>query len=662
MKIFACLLAVLSVAISFSAPNNAIYEQRRTDYINNALTNFDRDAITIQAYEGLPLDTAALNDLINNLPIKSTVDFDIVKLVRILFLSTGQYDSLILPPLHQLPFWINKGDTLHGYWSENHMIQWMSSDWLLHEKYGWAVDSNLDKRLRHYLHLKVDYGFYEFFSSVYAPYCFAGLVNLADFAQDAEMKMLATQAAQRLLKELLLLTNDRGVFFPAAGRNYYGKYETPYGQNHNHLIYLLSGLGQTPVGASHAGGFLATSTLPVDSVISSWTPDLDLTYSIGHSLDTGFVLNSGMSPLDKVIFQWSSGAYFHPEVVQESVQLLIDSNLWHHVDFAPFVGFATLPVSTIVSLASSLSVASESSVICGQDVVIYKHHSITLSSIKDFWEGKLGYQQFPCVANVGTTAVFTASGKVEPNWGDRTATNANDNLPYVEQHHNIALLMYRPEFKPALLPYHNPEVTLHFTDADFDEVRTDSLWVLGRQGSSYVAVRKHCAGEVDSLPGCYMDKGQAWVIVVGDSVLYGGFNHFESLIQQSQFQERWYVDTTTSQYVYYAGITIDTTTIGYAWGVDTALASGIKVLSAERTLKLFPNPAKDKVKVNLSAFAGSSVKITMLNTLGQVLYSEQVQVGTTAFKDIPLSNLPRGVYTVIAEDGALRYAARMVKE
>jgi hypothetical protein len=186
------------------AQNSVAYEQRRTAYINTALSNFNGDAITIQAYQGVPVNLPSLYALTSTITTKSTVDFDIVKLVRVLCLSSGQYDTIILPALNSIPFWLTKSDTLRGYWSENHMIQWMSSDWLLHERYNKTVDANLDYRLRHYLRMKVKYGFYEFFSSTYAPYCLSGLLNLADFAQDTEIKTLATQAAQRLLADTLL--------------------------------------------------------------------------------------------------------------------------------------------------------------------------------------------------------------------------------------------------------------------------------------------------------------------------------------------------------------------------------------------------------------------------------------------------------------------------
>jgi len=631
MKLYLRCLVVASFLLSFFFSQNALannpdYLQRQADYRSNSVANFSRHAITIQPYLNLSVDSATLYQMLIGLSTKGTVDFDIVQLVRILYLSNGAYDTVILPYLEPIPFWLTKSDTLRGYWSENHMIQWMSSDWLLKEKYGKVVDANLDNRLRHYLRLKVNYGFYEFFSSTYAPYALSGLINLADFAQDAEIKQLATQASQRLLKDLLMLTNDKGVFYPVAGRNYFGKYKIPYDQNHNSLIYLLTGFGEVPTQASHSGGFLATSSLPVDSVIASWKAESSFTYHIGHTLDSGFVLNAGQSSLDKVMFQWSSGAYFHPAVAGETAQLLADSNLWNHVDFNPFRSFANFSVSSIVSLANILTVASKSSVICGQDVEIFKHNSVTLCSIKDFWKGKMGYQQYPCVANVGTTAVYTGSGKTYPDWDDRNSDNANDNLPYVGQNRNLALLMYRPEFKLPLLPSSDPEVGLYFNVADFDEVRSDSLWLLGRQADRYVAVRRHCLDSINTVPACYMNQGQAWVIMVGDSIMYNSFNNFQSLVQQSQFTEQWYLDETVepNQWVYYAKITVDTLSVEYAWGVDSIDASGFDKVKRSDNLKLYPNPSTDVVNIDLSAYQNQQVTIQVNNTVGQTIFNEKI--------------------------------------
>jgi len=658
--IFITVLCLFSA--SFCSSQNPAFEQRRTNYIDTALSNFTPDAITLQAYRGVPVDTATLHSMVSDLQTHEVSDFDIVKLIRVLFFTNGAYDTLIIPPLIQVPFWLRKNDSLNCYWSENHMIMWMSSDWLLHQRYGKAIDSTLDKRLRHYLRLKIRYGFYEFFSSVYAPYCLSGLLNLVDFSQDIEIKTLATQAAQRLLKDLLMLTNDKGVFYPAAGRNYFGKYATPYGQNHSNLIYLLTGFGQAPSSASHAGGFLASSTLPVDDVINSWTPYLDTLYHIGHSIDSGFIINRSMYSVDRIIFQWSAGEYFHPSVAVESATLLRDSNLWNHVDFAPLHMLSSFPIPSILSLTEQFPSISTSSVICGQDVAIFKHKSITLSSIQDFWKGRLGYQQMPCVANIGTTAVLTASGIVESDWNNRSESGNNQHLPYVKQKKNVALLMYRPEPKPAFLNYNNPEVALRWMDNEFNEVINDSLWVIGRQDQNYIGVRKSCNGTINGIRACNLPNGQSWVFIVGDSAMYGGFTNFRNIIGNSHFEERWYYDSLASQSVYYAKIVIDTITIEYAWGVDSINTTGIHHNEKENQgLVIFPNPTTTDATLNLTSFLNQPATITMTNILGQEVYKETISNVSVVEKRISLKDQNNGIYIIRIENNRQRFSGKIIR-
>jgi hypothetical protein len=460
-------LGVMLILVQAHAGNPADYEQRREAFIESALANFNGDAITLQAYKGLPVDQNAINQLLSGIPTNAEADFRMVKLIRVLFLTNGEYEAQILPVLQTIPLWMEPNEEFRQYWSENHMIMWSSTAYLLKQKYGWETDSTVEKRVKHFLELKVNYGFYEFFSSTYAPYCLSGLLNLVDFAADPEIKDLAIKAAQRLLKEFLLLSNDQGTFFPAAGRNYYEKYGTPYRQNHTNIIYLLTGFGQVPNEGSHASNFLASSSIPLDGVISSWKSELDTLYKIGHTLQQGFVLNSQMSRLDKVLFQWSSGAYFHPDVAAETFQLVKDYNLWGHEEFEPFEPFSFLPTSLATSFANIASSITKSSVICGQDVYIFKNRSVTLSSIQDFWKGKVGYQAFPCVANLGTTAVLTASGETT-DWGNRPSRTSNTDLPYVSQKQNVALIMYRPEKTLPLFGHKIFDVALHWTDNDFD--------------------------------------------------------------------------------------------------------------------------------------------------------------------------------------------------
>ena len=652
------LLICLTTTVTATNPQ---FEQRKTDFIDSALTHFNGNAIIFQAFRDSVVDQATLDTLLARIPTRTVADFDIVRLIRVLFLSNGEYDAQILPVLNQLPFWLNKGDITRGYWSENHMCMWMSSNWLLHEKYGNVIDENLDYRLRHYLRLKIKYGFYEYFSGNYYPFTFCGLSNLADFAQDQEIKNLATKAAQRLLKDIMVVTTDLGVYSPTTSRGFYDLYDTAYGHNHSNLTYLLTGFGPHPAELSHSGPFLATTTIDLDDVIDSWKPHIDSSFTIGHSIDSGFVINDSLTDTDRILFQWSSGTYFPPQTAQETAQLLHDSDLWDHVDFTRLKPLSFNPIEDFPQIAEDLSVASKSSVYAGQDLVVFKNNSISLCSTQNYWKGKLGYQQFPCVANLGTTAVIPSSGPATSDWDSRPRNNAHEHLPYVSQTKNVALVMYRPEEKPNWLGYLNPETSLFWNENDYDEIVLDSLWLIGKHNESYVAVKRACTDTINGVLGCEMTYGdaQSWAIVIGDSSMYGNFENFKNVIQQASHEEVWYYDTLNGESVFYAKIIVDGITIDHAWGVKEPLVGLEETNPLNNEFLLFPNPTKELVRVNLSNANLEYSTITVVNLLGEVIFQKKLNNHSTT---INTAFWEKGIYLVTADTNKGRITKKLIKQ
>jgi len=53
-------------------------------------------------------------------------------------------------------------------------------------------------------------------------------------------------------------------------------------------------------------------------------------------------------------------------------------------------------------------------------------------------------------------------------------------------------------------------------------------WILGVEGDSYVAVRRHCTGEREGTPTCD-DERQVWAVVVGDKTTHRSFDVFQSV-------------------------------------------------------------------------------------------------------------------------------------
>lgn len=629
--------------------NSVEYEDRRAAYIDNALLSSSGNIISLEAYRNLPITQSYLDDVYNVMFTKPTIDFDLVRLIRVLFLTDGTYDNQILEAIDTLPFWVNNYDTTRGYWSENHMIMWMSSDWLLHESYGKEIDSNLEQRLKHYLKLKIQYGYYEFFSGIYMPYSLSGLLNLADFTQDSEIKENARLAALRLLSDLLLVTNNQGVFYPAAGRSSHRNYTNPYSHNTFHLIYLLTGYGQAPSGVSHGGSFLSTSSIDVSSVINNFTNYVDTVYTLKPSLDSVRIVHDSLAYVDRMMMQWSSGCYFHPDFSLETATLLTDSNMWNHVDFTDFNFVSSLEPTFIESLSSSFSSITKSTVLTGVELAIFKNNNVGMASTQDYWKGKLGYNQIPFAATVGNTATLTISGDFTTEWANITKANRNDHLPYIKQKSNVGLVMYRGKEKVSLFGETIPDVMLQWYEDDFDETEEDAYWLFGRQDDNYVAVRRHCLDTREGTYTCDERAGQTWIFIVGNEEMYSSYQNFKDLALASNFETSWYQDPSSGDWVYASSIEFDTTTINYEWFEEERFLSinNQENFNSE-LINIFPNPASEFIHIELVEFSHKNVNMSIYNNLGQKVYSENIN-GNEGNKQINVSNWSDGVYHIKIE-------------
>ena len=79
------------------------------------------------------------------------------------------------------------------------------------------------------------------------------------------------------------------------------------------------------------------------------------------------------------------------------------------------------------------------------------------------------------------------------------------------------------------------------------------------------------------------------------------------------------------------------------------LISGVDDVSGDGNISIYPNPATDGLMVELlNGFVGDEISISILNTLGQKIYSSQQSrsIGTSAYfkKEIDLQHVASGVY------------------
>ena len=654
---------ILLLSLSVNAQSECNFEERKAEYLENILqTASGSDLLVLQAFHDLPLDQHTLNDVLEHIQTVETADFTITKLIRVLNFTDGEYDEQILAVLNTIPFWLpdTEGPD-RQYWSENHMIMWMSADWLLHERTGREIRPTLRQMIVKWLDMKIEYGFYEYFSPIYYPYTTAAMLNLVDFAEDDEIKEKAIQAATRLMTDIMLVTNDRGYYFSTCGRGNMGKYSNGNVGGIGTLVRFISGIGETPTN-SHIGALaLATSHLDATDICATWASEVNTTLHYGHPLSEARNIYNELTREDRIIFQWSSGAYFHPLVAQETMWQVSNFNLWEHEEFSGFSFAQFLPPAWGNVFAKIAASISRSSYIGNVEIDIYKNGGVMLNSSQDMWKGRGGYQVYPIVAAVESLPILLRSGEIYPNWNDVPDRRSNDHMPYVDQDENVALVMYKPNWDLPIWGYGNSEVALKWESPAFDEERAFDNWQLGRIDDSYIAVKKHCDEYISGIPACPDDDGQTWAIIVGSAATHGNFDEFEAMVSQAVYEERWYFNWQKLKWVYYGHINADGKDIDHHWlgnlwdapdnpnGREGDDDGRFGQLEASQ-VNLFPNPARDQFTLDLHAYDHQIRSIYVMNIAGQEMFQKTVLENNVPFEVIYTSDWQQGTYTVVIEN------------
>ncbi len=194
----------------------------------------------------------------------------------------------------------------------------------------------------------------------------------------------------------------------------------------------------------------------------------------------------------------------------------------------------------------------------------------------------------------------------------------------------------------------------HFWETNkFDEIRESGNWILGREGDGYIAVRRHCVGEINGVKACNNPDGQTWIYIVGNVDMYGSFDAFEQKINQSQYEEKWYLNVPTLQWVYYSKIIVDGKTLEYAWNGDilSGPTRATSISSSKNNIKelnIYPNPANNIIHVEIpNTLRAATLKI--FNVTGSLVYNENLESITNNIKSISTEDFAEGIYMIQIE-------------
>jgi len=530
------------------------FEERRQIYININKECFNINALALKSYNNETMNTDLLNSCINNYintkQTKKDNDFNMLLIIRILYLTKHnnyEQNEILFNTLTTLfkeqQFWLSKNEQTECFWSENHMIAYLSS-WYLWNQYNSFDNSYCEELLNNFLDVKIKYYYYEFLSQVYNMYTLNSILNIYDFTNNIEIKNKAFKCIQIILQQFAEGVTLNGTLYCASGRCYSRCKLSSTDNNCNKLLYLLTGLcNETDL--SPAGAFFATTSFqPDDDYIKNYHTKYERIYTISHKDNEFKSIYSNLSQTDRTIFQWSAGNYFNPENIDDTINLMNDYNLWNHAHFKldPYKTILKLIPTTVISSASkTFSVFSNGSPLCDIKYHLYNHNYYSLSCIENYNRGNLGAQQFPWVANVGGISVFTQSGRIS-TFGDLPEAIGNSHLPCVKQQENVLMAMYNPsELMKKTSSKSKLDLKVYLNWSEFDnELRfINNNWFFGEKITNgntngkrvFIAIYSSAGVKEDTNKNIYNDaEKQGWVAILSDNTEYNDLTTFKTYV------------------------------------------------------------------------------------------------------------------------------------
>ena len=91
-------------------------------------------------------------------------------------------------------------------------------------------------------------------------------------------------------------------------------------------------------------------------------------------------------------------------------------------------------------------------------------------------------------------------------------------------------------------------------------------------------------------------------------------------------------------------------------------ASGITTVSLEENISIFPNPAFDQLNLEINAIRQGNTELIVRNILGAVAYSETLEANGSLNRQVDISALPVGIYTVEFLNGERGIRSKFIKQ
>ncbi len=558
--------AFAPAAFSARAQQVPSWEARCQAYLAKAAEGKSSPAQALHAEEaklalGRPIDPAVFNSVLEFIPTRrDLVDFAMAGLLRILYVygSDPRIPADLKHRMEEVVLnfrpWLYAEDppvkTNSVYWTENHQALYSSIEYLAGQLYpegkftwlgkpgSWHLEHGR-KNLLVWLGLRARYGFSEWLSPNYYAEDLIALLNLVDLARDSAIVKAARGVTDLAMLDLALHSFDGGVR-ACSGRSYLPNLKDARTAATGPVISLAFGIDSPIQPLSGAAVSLATSKIyrvPEAIVaIAGARPAETLVHEMsGFSPEEALAL--GFKPEDPadVFTYWTMQAYTHPRIF---AGILAAARRWNIDQFTAESWEAK--EEEIRRAAGDLGKVADNSATAmfGADIETYRTPDYQVSTAQDYRKGKPAFQQQIWLASLGGTAsVWTSHPGADNEQGRPSYWIGNGYMPRAAQHKNLVMVLYRvPPADPR------PFSHVYFPVSEFDEVREQAGWVIGRKGEGYIAIAARpgmtptTRKEYAAVERVSDARESAWICRMGRKAVDGPFERFVDRIAKATLE------------------------------------------------------------------------------------------------------------------------------
>jgi hypothetical protein len=467
-------------------------------------------------------------------PDESKIQFDLDRLIRpedtsdfklpgLLWMLYRQADSELLSEeilsnakstLLQHKFWPDErlnepGPTTDSmvYVTENHFILYASSAYLVGQLYPDEIfaasnETGVQKmetfrpRVMRWLELRYKSGFSEWLSNVYYDEDIPGLVALAEFAEDEEIRQLATMVLDLIYADMAL-NQFAGTFGSTHGRTYEDKMSGAR-DNTGSTFALLFGLNDFGPG-NMSSSMLALSTqyrpprVIYDMAHDSTRAEVENRQRMGIKLEEADTWGLDTTRFEDGMTFMTLEAYTHPLTIGLWVEMLNAYGWWDHDDYNLFAPFRDVLENEIIRDAFAKEAEKDITRNMRPEVNIYTYRTpdYMLSTAQDWRKGYGGDQQSIWQATLGFEAVAFTTHPGAERWDGPTPRywTGYGTMPRSIQTKNVVISLYDVDTTAMLYVPNQPLYTHAFLDrSKFDETSKERGWFFARQGEGYLAL------------------------------------------------------------------------------------------------------------------------------------------------------------------------------